>query len=405
MVEIEGRIDSKWIHSADPPQLIKERQIDGKSFARVAGWGMYVPSRVVSNDQLVQLGVDTSDEWIRERTGIKQRHLVSQGEATSDLAVKAGQRALDVANVRSRDIDLIIVATCTPDHLLPSTASIVQDRLGAVHAGALDVNAACSGFVYSIALATGQIESGRASNVLVIGADVLSAYIDWPERSTSVLFGDGAGALLLQSSDEPGVLSATLGSDGSGAGLLIIPGGGTRLPPNGHTLGNGDHHLKMNGRQIFRGATQMMERAAGAALRSSGLKPEDIELLIPHQANQRIIEAVGRKLDLNPEQVFMNVDKYGNTVAASIPIALCEAIEQGRVKPEDHIMLVSFGAGLSWAATVIRWGTPLPVHRPFYVRFKQRLGRRFSAIRSIWRRWRRRLRGIVERFSSNGSAL
>ncbi|MEE8370326.1 MAG: beta-ketoacyl-ACP synthase III [Dehalococcoidia bacterium] len=371
-------------------------------YAQVAGWGMSVPSRIITNEDIVKMGLDTSDEWIQARTGIKERHVVAQGEATSDLAVKAAQQALDTANVRAPDVDLIIVATSTPDHLLPSTAALVQDRLGAGNAGALDINAACSGFTYGIALGSAQIESGRAKQVLIVGADTLSSYLNWEDRATCILFGDGAGALLLQASQEPGVLSTNLGSDGSGGGLLIIPAGGSRLPPNGAATSNGDHYLKMNGRQVFRFATQIMEKAATKAIQTSGLKIDDIDLFIPHQANMRIIETVTKRLGLNMDKVFVNLDSYGNTSAASIPIALCEAIEQGRVSPGDHIMLTSFGAGLSWASTVIRWGTPLPVRRSLWRRSKQQVSRRTVSVRSSLRRQRRRVRALFERVLRKG---
>ncbi|HEU4759473.1 MAG TPA: beta-ketoacyl-ACP synthase III [Dehalococcoidia bacterium] len=325
-------------------------------YAQVAGWGKYVPTRVVTNDSLVQGGLDTTDEWITSRTGIKQRRLIAQGEATSDMALKAGQQALAVAGVSPGEIDLIIVATCTPDHLLPATASLVQERIGAFRAGAMDINAVCSGFVYGLVVAAGQIEAGRARRVLVIGADTLSPYVDWQDRNTCVLFGDGAGAVLLAASTEPGILAGSLGSDGSGADLLMLPAGGSRQPPNSHALVNGDHHIKMNGPQVFRFATQMLAKSGERVVAASGLRMRDIDLLVPHQANLRIIETTAKKLRVPMEKVFVNVDRYGNTSAASIPIAFCEAIEEGRVKAGDHVLLASFGAGLTWAATVVRWG-------------------------------------------------
>ena len=233
-------------------------------YAQIVGWGMHVPARVVGNESFVKMGLDTSNEWIASRTGIEERRVVAKDEATSDLAVSAARRALQTANAHPGDIDLIIVATCTPDHVMPSTASIVQNRLGATRAGAMDLNAACSGFVYALATGAGQIESGRAKKVLVVGADELSIHLDWRDRNTCVLFGDGAGAVLLQASSEPGVLSSTMGSDGSGADLLIIPAGGSRIRTNhnGKSKSNGDHYLRMNGPQIFRWATQMMARTS-----------------------------------------------------------------------------------------------------------------------------------------------
>lgn len=362
-------------------------------YAQIAGWGMYVPSRVVTNEDLAQSGLDTSDEWIGSRTGIKERRVVAQGEATSDLAVKAAQQALQVARVHPQEVDLIIVATSTPDHILPATASLVQERLGALRAGALDINAACSGFVYGLVLGAGQIEAGRARSVLVIGADALSLRVDWRDRTTCVLFGDGAGAVLLQASDEPGILASSLGSDGSGADLLIIPAGGSRYPGDAEASRNGDCYIKMNGPQIFRWATQMLGRAAEKVVEASELTPAEIDLLIPHQANLRIIEAAARRLKLPLEKVFINVDKYGNTSAASIPIALCEAIEAGRLQAGDHVVLTSFGAGLTWAAAVVRWAMPLPVEVSRWTRLHLRLRARMARLRYSLRRQGRRIRG------------
>ncbi len=366
-------------------------------YAQVAGWGMSVPSRVVTNNDLLEMGLETTDEWIATRTGIRQRQLLAPGEATSDLAVAAGQRALEVANMNPADLDLIVVATCTPDHPVPATASLVQDRLGATHAGATDLNAACSGFVYALSLAAGQIESGRARQVLLIGADAVSIYLDWRDRETCILFGDGAGALVLQPSEEPGVLSTSLGSDGSGASLLMVPSGGSRFPANGEALRNGDHHLVMDGRQIFRLAPQMMGKVAQEAIVASGLTPDDISLMIPHQANLRIIEATAKRLGLPPEKMFANLGEYGNTTAASIPMALCEAVEEGRVKPGDHIVLTSFGAGLSWGSAVICWGSPLPVEMSAWKRWRRRLRTRLASFRSSARRQRRRARAFLDR--------
>ena len=366
-------------------------------YAQVAGWGMAVPSRIVTNKDIVEMGLETTEEWIETRTGIRQRRLLAPGEATSDLAVTAAQRALEVANVHPADLDLIIVATCTPDHPVPATASLVQDRIGAGRAGATDLNAACSGFVYAISLAAGQIESARARQVLVIGADAVSIYLDWQDRETCILFGDGAGALLLQPSEEPGILSTSLGSDGSGASLLMVSAGGSRFPIDGDALRNGDNHLVMDGRQIFRLAAQMMGKAAEKAIEASGLTPEDVNLLIPHQANGRIIEAAAKKLGLPPEKVYANLAQYGNTTAASIPIALCEAIEEGRVKPGDNIVLTSFGAGLSWGSAVIRWGLPLPVEVSSWRRWRRRLRGRWATFRSSLRKRGRKARSVLDR--------
>ncbi len=365
-------------------------------YAQIVGWGMHVPSRVLTNDRFVEMGLDTSDEWIATRTGIEQRRLVAQGEATSDLAVKAALQALQTADTPAGDVDMIIVATCTPDHVMPSTASLVQDRIGAINAGAMDLNAACSGFVYALAMGAGQIEAKRAKHVLVIGADELSMHLDWKDRATCVLFGDGAGAVLLRASKEPGILSSTMGSDGSGAGLLMIPGGGSRLAANGHAPTSGDRYLRMNGPQIFRWATQMMAKAAASVITNSGMTPEQVDLFIPHQANMRIIEATTRRLGLPLEKVFTNVRDYGNTSAASIPIALCEAIADGRVKPGQNIILASFGAGLSWAAVAMRWGQAVPRQLPPWSPLRHQLETRVAAVRSAIRRQERKVLATID---------
>jgi 3-oxoacyl-[acyl-carrier-protein] synthase-3 len=340
------------------------------------------------------MGLDTSPEWISSRTGIEQRRLVGKDEATSDLAVRAARRALQVAETHASDIDLIIVATCTPDHPMPSTASLVQNRLGATHAGAIDLNAACAGFVYALDMAAGQIEAGRARQVLVIGADELSIHLNWQDRSTCVLFGDGAGAVVLRASEQPGILSSVTGSDGSGADLLMIPGGGSRIRTNGSNgrrKSDTQHFLRMNGPQIFRWATQMMSKAAEKAIKDSGLRPDQVDLLIPHQANQRIMDSTAKRLGIPTSKVFSNVEQYGNTSAASIPIALCEAIAGGRVKPGDHIVLSSFGAGLSWAALSLRWGVSVEAHISPLSPLRQAIETRMAAVASALRRQQRRV--------------
>jgi len=368
--------------------------------AQIVGWGMYVPSRVVANDSFVKMGLDTSNEWIASRTGIEERRLVGKNEATSDLAVKASLQALHTAGAHAGDIDLIIVATCTPDHVMPSTASLVQTRLGATRAGAMDLNAACSGFVYALATGAGQIESGRAKQVLVVGADELSIHLDWKDRNTCVLFGDGAGAVLLRASQEAGVLSSTMGSDGSGADLLIIPAGGSRIRANhngkSNRNANGDQYLKMNGPQIFRWATQMMAKASEDVMAASGLKPEQVDLFIPHQANLRIIEATARRVGIPSQKVFSNVGHYGNTSAASIPIALCEAIAAGRVKRGDNILLSSFGAGLSWAALAVRWGVSVQARPTPWSPLRLQIETRMAAVRSALRKQNRRVRTSID---------
>jgi 3-oxoacyl-[acyl-carrier-protein] synthase-3 len=351
----------------------------------------------------VKMGLNTTNEWISSRTGIEERRLAPRNEATSDMAVKAARRALESAAAHASDIDLIVVATCTPDHVMPSTASLVQNRLGARRAGALDMNAACSGFVYALGMAAGQIESGRAKQALVIGADELSIHLDWQDRATCVLFGDGAGAVLLCAGNQPGILASTVGSDGSGADLLTIRGGGSRHRGNGNGKMNGDRYLRMNGPQIYRWATQMMARSADEVLRNSRIKPEDVDLFIPHQANLRIIENTAKRLGIDSEKVFSNVGRYGNTSAASIPIALCEAINEGRIDQDDNIVLSSFGAGLSWAALALRWTVGTGAKRSRWIPIRQRLESRVAAVRSAVRRHERRVRASLdERFRSDG---
>jgi 3-oxoacyl-[acyl-carrier-protein] synthase-3 len=368
-------------------------------YAQIVGWGMHVPSRVVTNDEFIRMGLDTTDEWIASRTGIEQRRLAGRNEPTSDLAVRSALHALQVAGAHATDVDLVLLATCTPDHVMPSTASIVQDRIGATNAGAMDLNAACAGFVYALGMAAGQIESGRARQVLVIGADELSAHLNWKDRSTCILFGDGAGAVLLRASDEPGILSSTSGSDGSGADLLTIPGHRSRRRGNGNGAranGSGGRYLQMNGPQIYRWATQMMAKAAERVILASGLKPEQVDLFIPHQANMRIIETITRRLGLPAEKVFANVGRYGNTSAASIPIALCEAIERGLVRGGQNIVLSSFGAGLSWAAVALRWGMNVPTHPAPWAPLRVQIEARMAAVRSALRRQELKVRTTID---------
>lgn len=328
-------------------------------YAQIIGWGKALPDRIVTNHDLEKI-VDTSDEWIRTRTGIQQRRIaVDPNETTATLATRAARAALEVADVPASKLDLIICSTSSPEHLFPSTGSLVQDALGATSAGAFDLSAACSGFVYGLSLGKGMIATGQADNVMVIGSETLSRIVDWSDRDTCVLFGDGAGAVLLQASPVPGgVLSAVLGSDGSGGDLLIVPAGGSRQPATLETVASGQHFAKMDGRAVFRFATRIMAEATRQALEKANLSIDDVDLIIPHQANERIIQSSMKKLGLPPEKIFMNLQYYGNTSTASIPIALTEAIEQNRLKPNDNLVMVGFGAGLTWAATAIKWATP-----------------------------------------------
>ncbi len=335
-------------------------------FAHITGWGMAVPARVLTNTDLEKI-VNTDDEWIQSRTGIRQRHIANENESTATLAKDAALNALRVANLNPTDVDLIIVSTSSPEHFFPATACLVQDWIGASHAGAFDLSAACSGFIYALNMATQAIRSGSVQNALVIGAETLSRFVNWEDRSTCVLFGDGAGAFVLQTGDEPGgVLSAVMRSDGSGADLLSIPAGGSHLPASQETVLNKQHTIHMNGREVFRFATRVIAQATREALSLAQLRIEDIQLVIPHQANLRIIEAAMRGLEIPLDQCFINIERYGNTSTASIPIATCEAIQQGRLHAGDNTVFVGFGAGLTWGASVVRWTGPFLPHRHVY---------------------------------------
>jgi 3-oxoacyl-[acyl-carrier-protein] synthase III len=326
-------------------------------YAHIVGWGKYVPPNILTNDELAKK-VDTSDAWIRERTGIAERRIATK-ETTASMALYAAQEALEVADVNPSDIDLIIVATSTPEYIFPATASIVQDQLGAENAGAFDLSAACSGFVYGVGMAAGMIRSGMHNNVLVIGSETFSKLLNWKDRSTCILFGDGAGAVLLQASEEfGGILSTVLGSDGSGGELLEVPAGGSKNPTSLETVMANMHYVKMNGREVYRFATRVMVDATKQALQKANLSLEELDLLIPHQANTRIIDYAAKSLHLPADKVFVNLEKYGNTSAASIPLALVEAIEAKRVKPGDHLVFVGFGGGLSWGACALEWTEP-----------------------------------------------
>ncbi|MDQ6673191.1 MAG: ketoacyl-ACP synthase III [Chloroflexota bacterium] len=323
---------------------------------RIGGWGKYLPERIMPNSELATL-VDTSDEWIRSRTGIRERRIAAPDETTCTLSVNAARAALERAQVRPEDLDLIIVATCTPDYVnMPATASLVQHALGASRAGAFDLNAVCSGFLYGLAVGSQFILTGVHKSVLVIGADVFTRILDWQDRSTCVLFGDGAGAVVLQPTQQPGgLLSFVLGSDGAGACSLYVPAGGSRAPASAETVADRAHYVKMQGRDVFRFATRVVPESVIQALDQAGLATDAIDLFIPHQANVRIIDATARRLKLAPAAVFSNVERYGNTSAASIPVALCEAIEADRIQTGSTVVLSGFGAGLSWGTAVWKW--------------------------------------------------
>lgn len=324
--------------------------------ARIAGLGKYLPERVVTNADLERL-VDTSDQWIRERTGVGQRHQAADDETASTMGVEAARQALAQAEIDPADLDLIITATTTPDGMFPATASLVQDRLGARRAGAFDINAACVGFVSALATGSQFITSGAYRRVLVVGSDVLSRIVDWTDRGTCVLFGDGAGAVVLEASERGGPLSFVFRSDGSSAQALHAPG--PCGPPGSAEPGR--YYIEMDGRQIFKFAVHAMESATREAVEAAGLTLDDIDLLVPHQANLRIIKATAKALGLPPERAMVNVDRYGNTSSASIPIALREAWEQDRLHDGDRLVLVAFGGGLVWGALVVEWAPVGPV--------------------------------------------
>ncbi|MBP6788927.1 MAG: ketoacyl-ACP synthase III [Candidatus Promineofilum sp.] len=373
-------------------------------YAHIVGWGRYLPDRVVSNDELSHL-VDTTDEWIYQRTGIRTRHIAAPHETTATLAFEAAARALALADLHPSQVELIIVATSTPEYMFPSTACLVQDYLGAGRAGAFDLSAACSGFVYALQMAAQSIATGAVRNAVVIGAETMSRVLDWSDRGTCVLFGDGAGAVVLKGSSVPGgVMATTLRSDGSGGDLLCLPAlyhnpvpiTGVEFFHNGHPKNTVD----MDGRQVYRFATGVIASSIQDVLKMAEMSIEDVALIIPHQANTRIIETAAKKLKVPLEKFYLNVERTGNTSAASIPIALCEAVEEGRLKPDDNVVLVGFGGGLTWGASVIKWDvTPPPVsfinHEWRRVRYVMARGR------SRLRRLSRRVEAAVAR-SPNG---
>ena len=318
--------------------------------ATITGWGKCIPPAVLSNADFETV-MDTTDEWITTRTGIKERRITHM--ETSDMAAVAGKHAIAAAGLEPEDIDLLVLATCTPDRILPSAASFVQAKIGARNAPAVDVNAACSGFVYGLNLASAMVAAGNASRVLLIGSEKFSPLLDVEDRSTAVLFGDGAGAVVLEATEGPdGVLSAMLGTDGRLAKILTVPGSGTEDPDPEEANGR----IYMDGREVFRNAVVQMGEAAGKVIADAGLELSDIDVLIPHQANERIIDAISRRMKLSPEKVFINIASYGNTSAASIPIALTEALAEGRIAPGAVVAFVAFGGGLTWGAAALRWG-------------------------------------------------
>jgi len=323
--------------------------------AKIAATGSYTPERILTNHDLEGM-VETSDEWITERTGIRQRRIAAPSQAASDLAYEAAKKALSDAGVKPKNLDFIIVASVTGDMPFPSTACVLQDALGAKNAAAFDINAACSGFIYGLGISDAMIRAGSAKTILVVGAEVLSRFTDWQDRSTCVLFGDGAGAaVIVPTEEERGILSTHLYSDGGLGDLLSVPGGGSRNPASKETVENKLHLIKMKGNETFKIAVRTLGELVEHTLRVNKLKPSQISLLIPHQANLRIMQATAKRLGLSMEKVLVNIDRYGNTSAASIPIALDEAVRMGRVRAGDYILLEAFGGGLTWASALIKW--------------------------------------------------
>ncbi|HTK87394.1 MAG TPA: beta-ketoacyl-ACP synthase III [Nitrospiraceae bacterium] len=322
--------------------------------SRIVGTGAYVPDRVLTNGDLERM-VATDDAWIVERTGIRERRIAAPGQACSDLGTRAAQQALAAAGIEPADLDMILVATCTGDQPLPSTACLIQAQLGARRAAACDLSAACCGFVYALSVADAYVKTG-SRYVLVIGAEVMSAITDWTDRGTCILFGDGAGAAVVGPTDgHRGILSTHLHSDGGLGELICVPGGGSTMPPNEKMLTEKAQYLKMKGNETYKVAIKTLEEVARETLSAHGLTVNDIDLYVPHQANIRILKAVAERLQLPMEKVFMNIDRYGNTSAASIPLALDEAVREGRIKDGSLVMIGAFGAGLTWASALIRW--------------------------------------------------
>lgn len=360
-------------------------------YAHITGWGMAVPERVLTNQELT-LTVETSDEWIRSRTGIGERRIAAQEQSSATLAYDASLKALDTAHLNPADLDLIIVSTSSPEYIFPATACLVQDQLGARKAGAFDLLAACSGFIFALNIATQAIRSGSIRNALVIGTETLSRLVDWNDRNTCILFGDGAGAFVLQAREERGgLISAVMRSDGSGGDLLYIPAGGSRIPASVETVSNGSHYIHMNGREVFRFATRVIAQSTEEAVKAAGLSKEDIQLVIPHQANLRIIEAAMRNLEIPMERCVVNLERYGNTSTASIPIATCEAVQSGRLKAGDKVVFVGFGAGLTWGSAVAVWSGSQPgplLKLPAALRF-------YARVRSLLRRILRRIDSLI----------
>ncbi|TVR18961.1 MAG: ketoacyl-ACP synthase III [Anaerolineaceae bacterium] len=330
-------------------------------YAHIVGWGMQLPKKALTNEAIAAI-IDTSDEWIKARTGINERRIADEQETTAWLGLQAAKNALALTNILPGDVDLVIVATSTPENIFPSTASLIQHWLGAKSAGAFDLSAACSGFVYAVDMAAQAIRSGSIEIAIVIGTETMSRVLDWQDRGTCILFGDGAGAVVLQAArEEGGVLSSVLRSDGGGADLLAIPTLNSTEIRSTESIGNPKlHKMYMHGSEVFRFATRVIGDSVREACRLAGITIDDVKLIIPHQANERIIQAAARSLDVEPERFMSNLSNYGNTSAASIPLALCDAVHEKRINAGDYIVLVGFGGGLTWASMAIRWSLPQP---------------------------------------------
>lgn len=322
-------------------------------FSKIIGIGSFAPENILTNRDLEKI-VDTSDEWIRKRTGIVERRRIDKDKATSDLAVEAAKKAIEMAKIDLEEIEAIIVGTAFPDHMFPSTGCIIQKRLGIKKAFAYDLNAGCTGFIYGLMQADAFIKTGRIKTALVIGAEVITKFLNWNDRTSCVLFGDGAGAVVLQASDSPGILDIKIASDGAFADLLYMPAGGSKLPPSFDTVNNNLHTVHLKGKEVFKIAVNSLSGLAIELLNKSNISCEDIDMFIPHQANKRIIDAVADKLGLSKDKVFINIHKYGNTSAASIPIALDECMKENVLKQGDKILITAFGAGLTWGGAVIK---------------------------------------------------
>ncbi len=379
----------------------EDGSVRGQPYAHIVGWGMAVPEGVLTNEDLEAI-VETNDEWIHTRTGIRERHIANERESTTTLGYRAAQQALEVADILPTDIDLIIVATSTPENVFPSTASLIQGWLGASKAGAFDLSAACSGFVYAVNMAAQSIRSGSIQTALVIGSETMSRVLDWQDRGTCILFGDGAGAIVLKADTaEGGVLSAVLRSDGSGYDLLGIPaiGGYDITVPGINVNGAKMHKIHMAGSEVFKFATRVIGESIHQAIDIAGITLNDINLIVPHQANDRILKSAARSLKLDLSLFMSNVERYGNTSSASIPIALCEAIEQGRVRAGNYLVFVGFGGGLAWGAMVVKWGVPKPEERrgTRVNRFRRSVSYVYARWRYRSNHWRRRFRRTATR--------